>query len=695
MLISRTSLVLILALMAVSSQAQTNSEQLAKALGFSSQGHIPTYVGAGIAGVYNSHTTDFPVYRTASPLSGTGTVDLLCANFTKGNSIMPDAWLLYERPLGATVQSLWMAPRLHVMGMGGTLKTAGLDNVRGRDPVDSSLVTMSTEHQLDASLLGLGADLFVKYPLMENVYLFGGPTLAWLLRSDATETERITTPTNAVFASDGTSERTLATGEIPNARKFQAAITLGGNVDIALSKRVFLTPEVSIALPLTDIRTDVSWRVTRIAVGASIKFDIAPDETLVPIVVQREPEKPKPVGKIEAKLELNGVIDSAGKEIEVPDLQLRVEETESLELFPLLNSVFFARGESSIPNRYHLLTPAAADTFQTSQLTGLSEMERYHDVLNVLGLRLRQSASKATIAGSAAGGDAGAAPKGLGLARANAVKNYLVSTWKIDPSRLTTTERDVPTNPSIPATPESQEENDRVTITSDDLALLAPVRISTVERSLNIPKLRIRTTYTSRYPLTTYSLSLTQGDKLLAQFNSVHPVQDWTPAASQLPSTNEPLAITLNLKDSVGTTLIARDSARVEQLTIQKKREERVRDTIREQYNLVTFDFDKSDLDARSRSIVSDVAQHVTPGDRIQVRGYTDLLGDAAHNLQLSESRAGAVRDALIAAIGTERAQSVSIDASGLGRANLVDNRYPEGRFLSRTVQILIERPIQ
>jgi outer membrane protein OmpA-like peptidoglycan-associated protein len=69
------------------------------------------------------------------------------------------------------------------------------------------------------------------------------------------------------------------------------------------------------------------------------------------------------------------------------------------------------------------------------------------------------------------------------------------------------------------------------------------------------------------------------------------------------------------------------------------------------------------------------------------VTGYTDWIGDPKHNLELSTARASSAAAALrlptgsVAGFGRERPQT--------------DNRLPEGRFYNRTVQIIVERPIQ
>jgi OOP family OmpA-OmpF porin len=132
----------------------------------------------------------------------------------------------------------------------------------------------------------------------------------------------------------------------------------------------------------------------------------------------------------------------------------------------------------------------------------------------------------------------------------------------------------------------------------------------------------------------------------------------------------------------------------VKLLTIRKKREDRVQDKIIEHYNLITFNFDRSDLNDRSLRVVSQIASSVTPGTRILIRGYTDISGESAHNLELSEARATAVEAALKQALG-DQASSVSFQSEGEGQSDLVDNRLPEGRFLSRTVFVELQKPVQ
>ncbi|MBB5056593.1 outer membrane protein OmpA-like peptidoglycan-associated protein [Granulicella aggregans] len=75
------------------------------------------------------------------------------------------------------------------------------------------------------------------------------------------------------------------------------------------------------------------------------------------------------------------------------------------------------------------------------------------------------------------------------------------------------------------------------------------------------------------------------------------------------------------------------------------------------------------------------------PSLKLQVEGYTDIVGGDAYNQKLSENRAGAVKDFLVS-------QGVSINnitAAGYGKANPVaDNGTAAGRAQNRRVQLVV-----
>jgi OmpA-OmpF porin, OOP family len=74
------------------------------------------------------------------------------------------------------------------------------------------------------------------------------------------------------------------------------------------------------------------------------------------------------------------------------------------------------------------------------------------------------------------------------------------------------------------------------------------------------------------------------------------------------------------------------------------------------------------------------------PGIRVEIRGYTDIVGNKSLNLKLSEKRAQTVREWLIKkGIGEDR-----ITATGLGPANPIgDNKTASGRQKNRRVEFV------
>jgi outer membrane protein OmpA-like peptidoglycan-associated protein len=101
----------------------------------------------------------------------------------------------------------------------------------------------------------------------------------------------------------------------------------------------------------------------------------------------------------------------------------------------------------------------------------------------------------------------------------------------------------------------------------------------------------------------------------------------------------------------------------------------------------VEFDLDSATLRAESRPVLDEVARTLAahPDWQVAVEGHTDSTGGAAHNQQLSEARAAAVRDYLAGhGVAAER-----LTSAGLGATRPVaDNATELGRARNRRVEI-------
>jgi outer membrane protein OmpA-like peptidoglycan-associated protein len=99
------------------------------------------------------------------------------------------------------------------------------------------------------------------------------------------------------------------------------------------------------------------------------------------------------------------------------------------------------------------------------------------------------------------------------------------------------------------------------------------------------------------------------------------------------------------------------------------------------------FEFDKSRLLPKSLPLLDSLADFLKTHSQLQIRltGHTDSDGEAAYNLKLSESRAGAVMNYLISqAIEPQR-----MKAAGMGESRPCNsNDSEEGKALNRRVEV-------
>jgi len=103
----------------------------------------------------------------------------------------------------------------------------------------------------------------------------------------------------------------------------------------------------------------------------------------------------------------------------------------------------------------------------------------------------------------------------------------------------------------------------------------------------------------------------------------------------------------------------------------------------------VVFDAGKATLQSSATTAIDRLVQllSVYPERSVRIEGHTDSVGDAAANQALSERRAAAVRDALLAR-GIDAAR---VEAVGFGAAHpLADNSTESGRQKNRRIDIVL-----
>ena len=103
----------------------------------------------------------------------------------------------------------------------------------------------------------------------------------------------------------------------------------------------------------------------------------------------------------------------------------------------------------------------------------------------------------------------------------------------------------------------------------------------------------------------------------------------------------------------------------------------------------VLFAFNKSELTPQAGPRLDKLASFLKqfPQRKLLVEGYTDAVGTDAYNLELSERRAEAIREALVAR-GVDTTRVVT---KGYGKAfPVADNANVDGRAVNRRVEVVI-----
>jgi outer membrane protein OmpA-like peptidoglycan-associated protein len=517
-----------------------------------------------------------------------------------------------------------------------------------------------------------------------------GPEVSTFINASVEQQERAVSPAEMVYIDENNQNSKVRNVYSADLAKtgLRVAGLLGADYELPMNAKqtLLLVPEIAYSLAFTNVRSDMDWKAHQLRFGVALKYSLPLPATPPP--PQEPPPPPEP--KFTAALDISSVSSDG---VEKQDVPIRVEEFINTETRAFLNYIFFEEGSATIPERYIVYLEDAQRRFNTAELHNKSKLEVYYQSLNVLGWRMVEYPdAKVTLTGTNANLGVEENNTALSRARAEAVRDYLVKAWAIDPKRIAIEARNLPSIPSNPDSADGIEENRRVEITSNRIELLAPITTTDTLRTIDPPIIRIRGTQVLDAGAGRWRIALRQGEKTLGEMEGAGtpPAQidfNLLDDAKRMPLTEEPIIATYEQTDARGLTRTSNDEARVEQVTIRRKREERLGDIVYERYNLITFEFDKATLSPVNRMIADIIKERIRPSSEVEIVGYTDRLGMAEHNLELSRNRA----------LSTAAALGVPADrARGAGEnETMFDNELPEGRFLSRTVDVTVKTRIE
>jgi outer membrane protein OmpA-like peptidoglycan-associated protein len=603
----------------------------------------------------------FGVSGAANISSYTGTTQTLNnslvvpAAFHKGNGVRPFGSILMEyRPAGA-----WGA----MLNVGYDGRGGKFDNVVAPCNCEATLETNTSYLTVEPSLrLGL---------FSTNLFIFAGPRVAFNLQKEFAYTQEKQSNTDGELSD---MRKTILSGQAGIGYDFPVS-SANSNTKISISPFVSYHPYFG-----QDPRSIESWSVSTVRAGVALKFGKAKK------AVVEAPTAVAPVGDVAFTI--------------VEPNPVRVKRVIS-ETLPLRNSIFFDEGSNAIPSRYVVLSNAQASDFKEQQLQqeqlesgsvrSARQLAVYHNVLNILGDRLRENtSSRIALSGASHNGAA------EGKILAENVKQYLVTTFGIDGTRISTTGR---TKPLIPSEqPGGQKElvllregDRRVDIVSTSPELLMqvggemmkPVLITNTQQNPTDGQVLFNVKGAKKQ-LKSWSLDLTDEKGAIQHFG---------------PFTNEQTALAGNAilnNQPEGTYKVLMTGESLNGLPITKQGSVHLvqpAEAIEKgsRYSIL-FDFDKaSAIAAYAKFLNDDVAPLITDASTVIIRGHTDVIGDEGYNLKLSEGRAQETQKILEHALANSNKSNVKFQTAGYGEEAAqapFDNNLPEERFYNRTVII-------
>lgn len=522
-------------------------------------------------------------------------------------------------------------------------------------------------------------------PFHGNFYLYAGPRLAFNVDKSFTYQLGINPdipdqePTPAVK------------GDLSHVHNTLISMQVGAGYDFQLSSQshktqFVLSPFVAFHPYFGQAPRDIeTWSVTTVRVGAALKFGHGqkiPEATVIDVM----PVEP----------EFRFTVTSP-KNTPTEDM---VTET-----FPIRNYVFFDLGSTAIPDRYVTLTKAQAmdfredqpDMFKPKNQSARAErqMNVYYNMLNILGDRMaKDPTATITLVGSSDN-----SPED-GRAMAESVRQYLVSVFGINASRIAIEGRDKPKIPS--EQPGGTLELDllragdrRVSIETGTPALLmqfqsgptAPLKPIEI-KALQEPPVSSYTTFAvegANTAFVSWSLEAKDEKGMVQKFGPYTGEKVSLPGKAILGTRPQgDYKVTMVGKTKEGN-IIRRESPVHIVLWTPSAYKNGMRYSILYEFN------ESKAIPMYEKYLAEIVAPKIPNGGKVIVRGYTDIIGDEANNMQLSLARANDVKTILEASLAKAGRTGVTFAVKGFGedeKSSLFENKYPEERFYNRTVVI-------
>jgi outer membrane protein OmpA-like peptidoglycan-associated protein/opacity protein-like surface antigen len=563
----------------------------------------------------------------------------------------------------------------------GVMLQAGYDNRRGK--FDQVVTPCDCPADLKANVSYITVEPSLRFaPFKSNFYLYGGPRLAFNIDKSFTYQLGV----NPAFPDQAASP--AVKGDFDKIDKTLISMQIGAGYDIPLSSdsnktQFVLSPFVSFQPYFgQNPRSTETWNNTTVRAGVALKFGQGHN-------IQESTDMVKDG---EVQFSVNSPSNVPG-------------ERRMTEIFPLRNYVFFNAGSNEIPSRYVLLNKDQVKDFKEDQLEVFApktlsdrskrQMIVYYNVLNIVGDRMQKNPSATiTLVGSSEKG-----PED-GVVMAESIKTYLVNVFAINPSRITTKGQ---TKPNIPSEQPGgtlelellREGDRRVSIESNSADLLMEFQSGpdaqlkpVVINALQVAPAESYVTINNKgakESLSSWSVQMTDEQGKVQSFGPYSEDIASIPGKSILGDRPEGDFKVKMVGQSKSGKIIEKETTMHVVLWTPAKIEEGIR------YSII-YEFNKSKAIAIYEKYLTDIVTPKIPaGATVIIHGHTDIIGEEAHNIDLSLARANDVKGILASALSKAGRNDVKFEVNGFGEdenKSPFENKTPEERFYNRTVVI-------
>ena len=203
--------------------------------------------------------------------------------------------------------------------------------------------------------------------------------------------------------------------------------------------------------------------------------------------------------------------------IELEPTSLTIEEIKTFDASPMLAHIYFAEGESSIPEQYvRIEGDAQIAAFDESMFE--DTLEKYYQVLNILGKRMVDNPEAViTLVGCNANTGVEKGNQELSVARAQAVHDYLLSVWRIAPERIALESRNLPAMPSTSRLEEGKADNRRVEVLTESPEILDLIRSTYIAYRSDASFLTVKPEAVSEYGFSGWHVYVENVDGMVAE----------------------------------------------------------------------------------------------------------------------------------------------------------------------------------